>query len=121
MVVVRLVPNAEARPRIVTCYKSVPTSQKPNGVPRLSHSFASPTPSRSSPSASRAATKEVAGLTAELNAKDEEIERLERESSACDLVEEQKGTITALNMALGGEDSTSTENLIDEVDYNEKV
>ena len=66
--------------------------------------------------------KEVAGLTAELNAKDEEIERLERESSACDLVEEQKGTITALNMALGGEDSTSTENLIDayEVDYNEE-
>ena len=36
-----------------------------------------------------------------------------------DLIEEQKGTITALNMALGGEDSTSTENLIDahEVDY----
>ena len=66
--------------------------------------------------------KEVAGLTAELNAKDEEIERLERESSACDLVEEQIGTITALNMALGGEDSTSTENLIDayEVDYNEE-
>ena len=30
-----------------------------------------------------------------------------------DLIEEQKGTITALNMALGGEDSTSTENLID--------
>lgn len=39
-----------------------------------------------------------------------------------DLIEEQKGTITALNMALGGEDSTSTENLIDayEVDYNEE-
>lgn len=54
--------------------------------------------------------------------KDAEIERLEREASACDLVEEQKGTITALNMALGGEDSTSTENLIDayEVDYNEE-
>ena len=36
-----------------------------------------------------------------------------------DLIEEQKGTITALNMALGGDDSTSTENLIDahEVDY----
>ena len=36
-----------------------------------------------------------------------------------DLIEEQKGTITALNMALGGEHSTSTENLIDahEVDY----
>lgn len=36
-----------------------------------------------------------------------------------DLIEEQKGTITALNMALGGEDSTSIENLIDshEVDY----
>jgi hypothetical protein len=29
------------------------------------------------------------------------------------LIEEQKGTITALNMALGGDDSTSTENLID--------
>ena len=59
---------------------------------------------------------------AEVAAKDAEIERLERESSACDLIEEQKGTITALNMALGGEDSTSTENLIDayEVDYNEE-
>ncbi len=57
-----------------------------------------------------------------ISAKDAEIERLERESSACDLLEEQKGTITALNMALGGEDSTSTENLIDayEVDYNEE-
>ena len=39
-----------------------------------------------------------------------------------DLVEEQKCTIHALNMALGGEDSTSTENLIDahEVDYAEE-
>lgn len=39
-----------------------------------------------------------------------------------ELIEEQKGTITALNMALGGEDSTSTENLIDahEVDYEEQ-
>ena len=38
-----------------------------------------------------------------------------------DLIEEQKGTITALNIALGDEDSTSTENLIDasEVDYAE--
>ena len=30
-----------------------------------------------------------------------------------DLLEEQKGTITAMNSALGGDDSTSTENLID--------
>ncbi len=39
-----------------------------------------------------------------------------------DLVEEQKGTITALNMALGGEDSTSTENLIDahEADFTDE-
>lgn len=52
----------------------------------------------------------------------QDIERLERESSACDLLEEQKGTIKALNWALGGEDSTSTENLIDayEVDYAEE-
>ena len=37
-------------------------------------------------------------------------------------IEEQRGTIKALNMALGGDDSTSTENLIDahEVDYNEE-
>ena len=50
------------------------------------------------------------------------IDRLEREASACDLLEEQKGTITALNMALGGEDSTSTENLIDshDIDYNDE-
>ena len=50
------------------------------------------------------------------------IERLERESSACDLLEEQKGTIKALNWALGGEESTSTGNLIDahEVDYAEE-
>ena len=43
----------------------------------------------------------------------EEIAKLQ------DLLEEQKGTIKALNWALGGEDSTSTENLIDahEVDY----
>ena len=39
-----------------------------------------------------------------------------------ELIKEQKGTITALNMALGGEDSTSTENLIEahEVDYAEE-
>ena len=57
-----------------------------------------------------------------ISAKDAEIERLERESSSCDLLDEQKGTITALNMALGGEDSTSTENLIDahDIDYNEE-
>ena len=38
-----------------------------------------------------------------------------------DLIENQLGTIKALNIALGGEDSTSTENLIDsnEVDYAE--
>ena len=37
-------------------------------------------------------------------------------------IEEQKGTITALNIALGGDDSTSTENLIDasEVDYSDE-
>ena len=34
-------------------------------------------------------------------------------SLAADLLEEQKGTIAALNIALGGADSTSTENLID--------
>lgn len=39
-----------------------------------------------------------------------------------ELIEEQLGTIKALNMALGGGDSTSTENLVDahEVDYNEE-
>ena len=35
-----------------------------------------------------------------------------------DLIEEQKGTITALNIALGGKDSTSTENLIDAHDLD---
>ena len=34
-------------------------------------------------------------------------------SQQADLLEEQKGTITAMNSALGGDDSTSTENLID--------
>ena len=33
-------------------------------------------------------------------------------SLAADLLEEQKGTIAALNIALGGKDSTSTENLV---------
>lgn len=39
-----------------------------------------------------------------------------------DLIEEQKGTIAALNWAINGEDSTSTENLIEahEVDYAEE-
>ena len=43
-------------------------------------------------------------------------------SQQADLLEEQKGTITALNIALGGDDSTSTENLIDasEVDYSDE-
>ena len=36
-----------------------------------------------------------------------EIDRLR------DLIEEQKGTIKALNIALGGEESTSTENCVD--------
>ena len=66
--------------------------------------------------------KRISDAEALISAKDAEIERLEREASACDLLEEQKGTITALNMALGGEDSTSTENLIDahDIDYNEE-
>ena len=34
-------------------------------------------------------------------------------SRAADLLEAQVGTITALNIALGGKDSTSTENLVD--------
>ena len=33
-------------------------------------------------------------------------------------IEEQKGTITALNIALGGEDSTSTENLVDAYEHD---
>ena len=40
-------------------------------------------------------------------------ERSSAMSLAADLLEEQKGTIAALNIALGGADSTSTENLID--------
>ena len=66
--------------------------------------------------------KRISDAEAIISAKNAEIERLERESSSCDLLDEQKGTITALNMALGGEDSTSTENLIDahDIDYNEE-
>ena len=37
----------------------------------------------------------------------DEIDRLR------ELIEEQKGTIKALNIALGGEESTSTENCVD--------
>jgi len=39
-------------------------------------------------------------------------------SLAADLLEEQKGTIAALNIALGGADSTSTENLIDAHEFD---
>lgn len=42
----------------------------------------------------------------------DEIDRLR------ELIEEQKGTIKALNIALGGKDSTSTENLIDAHDLD---
>ena len=43
------------------------------------------------------------------------LERLltEERNKLRDIIEEQKGTIRALNIALGGEDSTSTENLIE--------
>ena len=39
-------------------------------------------------------------------------------SRAADLLEKQKGTIAALNIALGGADSTSTENLIDAHEFD---
>jgi hypothetical protein len=62
----------------------------------------------------------VAELTQDLQTTSDALGHAE--SNDRELIEEQQGTIKALNIALGGEESTSTENLIDahEVDYNEE-
>lgn len=62
----------------------------------------------------------VAELTQDLQTTSDALGHAD--SNDRELIEEQLGTIKALNIALGGEDSTSTENLIDayEVDYNEE-
>ena len=61
----------------------------------------------------------VAELTQDLQTTSDALGHAE--SNDRELIEEQQGTIKALNIALGGEESTSTENLIDahEVDFDE--
>ena len=66
-----------------------------------------------------ALTTKVAELTQDLQTTSDALGHAD--SNDRELIEEQLGTIKALNIALGGEDSTSTENLIDanEVDFDE--